>query len=41
MDSLTLFGISIPAEAVWIAAGVIVLAIIVFIVKGFLDELKK
>lgn len=38
---MELFGINIPIEAVWIFAAIIVLIIIVFIVKGFLDEMKK
>jgi ABC-type lipoprotein release transport system permease subunit len=38
---MTLFGFSIPMEAVWIIAGIIVLIIVVFIAKGFIDEMKK
>lgn len=38
---MELFGFWIPIEAVWIFAGIIVLVIIIFIVKGFLDEMKK
>lgn len=38
---MELFGIAIPMEAVWIFAAIIVLIIIIFIAKGFLDEMKK
>lgn len=38
---MTLFGITIPMAAVWIFAAIVVLLIVVFIAKGFLDEMKK
>lgn len=38
---MTLFGISVPMEAIWVVVAIIVLAIIVFIAKGFIDEMKK
>jgi ABC-type lipoprotein release transport system permease subunit len=34
-------GFPIPDIAIWIAIGVVVLVIIIFIAKGFFDELKK
>lgn len=38
---MELFGISIPMEAVWILVALVVLVVVVFIAKGFLDEMKK
>lgn len=38
---MTLFGITVPMEAIWIIVAIIVLVIIVFIAKGFMDEMKK
>ena len=35
------FGIMIPEAAIWIAVGVIVLAIVGFVAWGFFKELKK
>lgn len=38
---MTLFGVSIPMEAVWITIALIVLVIVIFIAKGFIDEMRK
>lgn len=38
---MTIFGIELPMEAVWAVVGVIVLVIVAFIAKGFIDEMKK
>lgn len=32
---------NIPGDAIWIIAAIIVLIIVVFIVKGFIDEMKR
>ena len=38
---MTLFRITVPMEAIWIIVAIIVLIIVVFIAKGFIDEMKK
>lgn len=38
---MTLFGLTVPMEAIWIIVAIIVLIVIVFIAKGFMDEMKK
>lgn len=38
---MELFGIAVPMEAIWIVVAIVVLVIVVFIAKGFLDEMKK
>lgn len=38
---MTLFGITVPMEAIWAIVAIIVLIIIIFIAKGFIDEMKK
>ena len=36
-----IFGLSIPMQAIWIAVAIIVLVVVAFIAKGFIDEMKK
>lgn len=36
-----LFGMQIPMWTIWVIVAIIVLIIVVFIAKGFIDEMKK
>lgn len=38
---MILFGITVPMEAIWVIVAIIVIVIIAFIAKGFIDEMKK
>ena len=38
---MTLFGIEVPAALIWIIVAIVVIAIIAFIARGFIDEMKK
>ena len=38
---MTLFGITVPMEAILVIVAIIVLVIVGFIAKGFIDEMKK
>ena len=38
---MTLFGITVPMEAIRVIVAIIVLVIVGFIAKGFIDEMKK
>lgn len=38
---MTLFGLEVPAVLIWVIVAVIVIVIIAFIVKGFLNEMKR
>lgn len=38
---MTLFGITVLMEAIWVIVAIIVLVIVGFIAKGFIDEMKK
>ena len=41
MDSIDLFGLVLPFWVIWIIVGIAVLIIVIFIAKGFIDEMKK
>ncbi len=38
---MELFGMQVPMAAVWIVAAIVVIVIVGFIVKGFIEEMKK
>ena len=38
---MSIFGFDVPMEAIWIIVAIIVLIIVVFIAKGFIDEMRK
>lgn len=38
---MSLFGFEVPMEAIRVVVAIIVLVIVVFIAKGFMDEMKK
>lgn len=38
---MSIFGFDVPMEAIWIIVAIVVLVIVVFIAKGFIDEMKK
>ncbi len=38
---MELFGIQIPMAAIWVVVAIVVILIIAFIAKGFMDEMKK
>jgi len=39
--TISVFGLEISAIVFWVVVALVVLATIAFIVKGFLDEMKK
>ena len=39
--AMSLFGFEVPMEAIWAIVAIVVLVIVVFIAKGFMDEMKK
>ncbi len=38
---MTLFGFNISMEVIWVIVAIVVLVVVVFIAKGFIDEMKK
>lgn len=38
---MSLFGFEIPMTAIWVVAAIVVIIVIAFIVKGFVEEMKK
>ena len=38
---MELFGMQVPIETIWAIVAIVVLVIVVFIAKGFMDEMKK
>jgi hypothetical protein len=41
-ENIDLFGVvQVPAIAFWVVVALVVLGVILFIAKGFFDELKK
>ena len=38
---MDLFGINVPVWVIWVIVAIIVLLIVIFIAKGFFDEMKK
>ncbi|MEC4175398.1 hypothetical protein VJ918_01800 [Adlercreutzia sp. R21] len=41
MDTIDLFSMQVPVAAIWALVAIVVLIIVVFIAKGFMDEMKK
>ena len=37
---MTLFGLTVPMTLIWVIAAIVVVLVIGFIVKGFIDEMK-
>ena len=37
---MTLFGLTVPMTLIWVIAVIVVVLVIAFIVKGFIDEMK-
>lgn len=40
-EAMSLFGFEIPMTAIWVVAAIVVIIVIAFIVKGFVEEMKK
>ena len=37
---MTFFGLTVPMTLIWVIAAIVVVLVIAFIVKGFIDEMK-
>ena len=37
---MTLFGLTVPMTLIWVIAAIVVVLVIAFIVKGFIDKMK-
>lgn len=40
-EDMELFGMQVPMAAIWIVAAIVVVIVVGFIVKGFIEEMKK
>jgi len=40
-NTIDIFGLQVPALVFWVVIALVVLVVIGFIAKGFLDEMKK
>lgn len=38
---MELFGMQVPMAVIWIVAAIVVIVVVGFIVKGFIEEMKK
>lgn len=38
---VNLFGMNVPMVAIWVIVAIVVILVVAFIAKGFIDELKK
>lgn len=38
---MELFGFTVPVQAIWVIAIIVVVIVVAFIVKGFVDEMRK
>lgn len=38
---MNIFGFEVPMTAIWVIAAIVVIVVIAFIVKGFVEEMKK
>ena len=40
-EDMELFGMQVPRAAIWIVAAIVVAIVVGFIVKGFIEEMRK